>query len=365
VIDNPELLADFTVRLRPAAWVAMDTEADSLHSYPEKVCLIQFSLPGEDALVDPLCGLDLTPLWKALEGRELVLHGADYDLRMLYRSYRFVPHAVFDTMLAARLAGHREFGLSSLVQSLLHVRLDKASQKANWSRRPLTDRMAAYARSDTRYLQPLAGLLHHRLHAVQRLDWHRQMCARLVQDCTQPESGNPDEAWRVKGANRLGRQALAVLREVWTWRDCEARAANQPPFFILSHDRLLAIAERFGHGEPPEKLLPPRFSPRRRAALMEALHRAAQARETDWPHPLRARGWRLTHQQKRQLERLETLRNRHAAALGIDPTLIASRSTLVALAHDWAQHEPTLLPWQRQILTEPDGTPLSPGASTA
>jgi len=365
VIDTSELLAGFISRLRTADWVAMDTEADSLHSYPEKVCLVQFSLPGEDVLVDPLSGLDLTPLWQALQGRELLMHGADYDLRMLFRSYHFVPHVVFDTMLAARLAGFREFGLSSLVESLLQVRLDKASQKANWSRRPLTDRMAAYARSDTHYLRPLTNLLRDRLHALDRLDWHQQMCARLIQDCTQPEPENPDGAWRLKGANRLGRKTLAVLREVWTWRDREARAANQPPFFILSHDRLLELAERAGRGEPVDDLMPPRFSARRRNSLMEALSRVGQLREADWPHPLRPQGRRLTHQQRKLLERLESVRDRQATALALDPSLIASRSTLVALAHNWALHEQLLLPWQQRLLTEPGEMPLSPGASTA
>jgi ribonuclease D len=152
---------------------------------------------------------------------------------------------------------------------------------------------------------------------------------------------------------------------VWAWRDQEARAANRPPFFILSHDRLLAIAERGSRGETLHELIPSRFSTRRQAVLTEALNRAAQSREADWPHPLRPQGRRLTHLQKRRFERLEALRNRHAASLGLDPSLIASRSTLAALAHDWAQHERDLLPWQKRLLTELDEKRPSLEASTA
>ena len=226
---------------------------------------------------------------------------------------------MFDTMLAARLAGLREFGLSALVQSLLGVRLDKGPQKANWSRRPLTDRMIAYARSDTHYLQPLASLLSDRLRGLDRLDWHRQMCAQLVAECTQPVVENPDGLWRIRGSSRLDRRALAVLREVWAWRDREARAANQPPFFILSHDRLLALAEHTARGQSLDGLIPVRFSARRRAALAEALKRGASLREIDWPHPIRPDGRRLTHLQRTRLNKLEVLRNRQASCSGAGP----------------------------------------------
>src|SRR6185369_12414340 len=109
-VDTEEKLQDFLPTLRAAKWVALDTEADSLHAYPEKVCLIQVSTVSGDRLVDPLAGLDLAPILEALSGHELIMHGADYDLRLLRRHHRFVPKAVFDTMLAARLLGVQKFG---------------------------------------------------------------------------------------------------------------------------------------------------------------------------------------------------------------------------------------------------------------
>ena len=114
-----ELLKKFDAADR----VAIDIEADSLHSYREKLCLIQISVPAavnaggyNDFIVDPLAGLDLEPLRRALEPREIVLHGADYDLRMLRRGLNFIAHKMFDTMIAARLLGIREFSLAALMK---------------------------------------------------------------------------------------------------------------------------------------------------------------------------------------------------------------------------------------------------------
>ncbi len=159
VIETDEKLAAWLPKLRAAKWVALDTEADSLHAYPEKVCLIQISIADGDRLVDPLAKINLDPLLEALNAHELIMHGADYDLRLLRKHHEFTPSAIFDTMLAARLLGERQFGLSSLVEKFLGVKLDKGSQKADWARRPLTEKMEIYARNDTRHLKPLADKL--------------------------------------------------------------------------------------------------------------------------------------------------------------------------------------------------------------
>ena len=138
VIDSEQKLAAFLPVLRAAPWVAVDTEADSLHAYPEKVCLIQISTVSVDRLVDPLARLNLDPLLDALAGHQLIMHGADYDLRLLRKHHEFVPSAIFDTMLGARLLGLRQFGLGHLVEKFLGVKLEKGPQKANWALRPLT-----------------------------------------------------------------------------------------------------------------------------------------------------------------------------------------------------------------------------------
>src|ERR1041385_7892417 len=142
-------LTELLKKIDDADRVALDTEADSLHSYREKLCLIQISVPAaisdrgyNDFIVDPLAGLDLEPLRRALEPKEIVLHGADYDLRMLRRGLNFVAHKIFDTTIAARLLGIREFSLAALVKRYFGLELPKGSQKANWAKRPLPTRMA-------------------------------------------------------------------------------------------------------------------------------------------------------------------------------------------------------------------------------
>src|ERR1043166_9158146 len=242
VIDTEKKITGFLPTLHAATWVAVDTEADSLHAYPEKVCLIQISTVAGDALIDPLARLSLDPLLDALSGHELIMHGADYDLRLLRKHHEFVPSAIFDTMLAARLLGLRQFSLGHLVEKFLQIKLEKGAQKANWALRPLTERMTRYARNDTHYLKPLADRLGPELKAKGRLAWHQEACACLVAEATRPRSPDPDAAWRVKGSHLLGRPGLAVLRELWQWRETEAIAANRPPFFILSHESLVDIA---------------------------------------------------------------------------------------------------------------------------
>ena len=352
VINTPGQLDELLPRLRDAAWLAIDTEADSLHSYPEKLCLVQLSLPGDTVLVDPLAGLALEPFWDILRDRELILHGADYDLRLLYRTAGLVPKSVFDTMLAARVLGIREFGLHHLVASFLGVRLEKGAQKANWSLRPLTPRMTAYALEDSRHLKPLSDALRTRLAEVGRLEWHAQMCAQLIEDSTRPRTTTADDLWRIKGADKLDRRGLGILREGWLWRDREAIASNRPPFFVLAHDTLLGLAIRAAAGMDWEALMPRRYSPRRRAGLEEAIRRGLALPEAALPEPKRHRSHRLTSVQRDRLEDLRRRRDAAAERLALDPSLIASKADLSQLAVDPRAGEGGVLPWQRQLLAD-------------
>src|SRR5206468_8724104 len=149
VIASVSQLTELLPQLESIDRVAVDTEADSLHCYREKLCLLQVSLPGRDYIVDPLADLDLAPLCAVLAQKEIVLHGADYDLRLLRRSLNFAACRIFDTVIAARLLGIREFSLAALVERFFGVKLAKGSQKANWARRPLPERMVEYAMNDT------------------------------------------------------------------------------------------------------------------------------------------------------------------------------------------------------------------------
>ncbi len=344
-------MAEFLPELRAADWVALDTEADSLHAYPEKLCLIQITTAAGDRLIDPLANLDLQPLWPELKKHRLIMHGADYDLRLLRKNHAFVPNRIFDTMLASRLLGIREFGLSNLLQKNLGIVLEKGSQKADWSRRPLTPRMEEYARNDTHYLKPLSDLLAEQLRLKNRLAWLEQSCDRLIAECAVASPASPDLVWRIRGSNKLERASLAVLREIWHWREQEAIAGNRPPFFVLSHETLIEIAAAATTHGQVENLLPRNFSARRKDGLQEAIQRGLQLEPEELPHPLRFHSHRQTEAERRRFLELETQRNQAAAELGLDQTLIASRATLLALASDWAHHKLELMDWQRELLT--------------
>jgi ribonuclease D len=350
VIDTERKIEAFLPALRAATWVAVDTEADSLHAYPEKVCLIQVSTVAGDELIDPLARAKLDPLLEALAGHELIMHGADYDLRLLRKHHEFVPSAIFDTMLAARLLGVRQFGLSHLVEKYLAVKLEKGPQKANWAMRPLTERMACYARNDTRYLKPLADQLKAELQASGRLAWQQESCARLIQDSTRQRPTDLDAIWRVKGSHLLGPSALAILRELWQWREREAVAANKPPFFVISHDALVNIAAAATLSQPIEPFFPRHISERRVGGLMKAVTHGLSLAPDRHPKTLRRITRRPSEGEKRRFMELQKHRDAHAATLGIDPTLIASRGMLSDLAHDWEKHSSELMTWQRDLL---------------
>lgn len=351
VISTSEELKEFASRLRHAAWVALDTEADSLHAYPEKLCLLQIAIPGEAVLVDPLADLHLEPLWSALDDREIIFHAADYDLRLLFQGHHFRPAAIFDTMWAARLVGEMKFGLNDILTKLLGVTLEKGAQKANWGRRPLTERMVEYALNDVRHLNELAGVLRSRLQELGRLEWHRQTCIRLIADCAQSEQVDLDSVWRIKGHDRLDPLGLAVLRELWHWREKDAVRTNKPPFFILRHESLSDIAADASERHSARNLkLPPYLTHRRRQGVIEAVETGLRVPEADRPVHIRVRSRRMLKKELDVAEELRVRRDERANDVGIDPTLVASKSTLYSLGRRDPGAWEGLLPWQRGFL---------------
>ena len=360
MIDSEAKLAALLPKLRAAKWIALDTEADSLHAYPEKLCLMQVSIEGHDALLDTLARVDLAPVLRIFHDHELILHGSDYDLRLLRKTFDFTPTRIFDTMLAARLLGCKQVGLVSLVHHYLGVSLEKGPQKADWAQRPLTERMERYARNDTHYLKPLAEMLAAELKAKGRLEWHKQTCVRFLGESAVVSPANPDTDWRVKGAHLLGPRALAVVRELWRWRETEAVAANRPPYFVLMPETMVALAQAAANAQPVHDLIPRRFSPRRSQGVIEAIEKGLACEHK--PGPLRHHHDRLSEAQAHRYRDFERRRNRHATELGLDPSLIASRAMLLELARNGeTAKEQVLMKWQRELLES--GLALSPAAS--
>ncbi|HEV2805754.1 MAG TPA: ribonuclease D [Chthoniobacterales bacterium] len=347
MIETNSQLAELLPKLAAVDRIAVDTEADSLHCYFEKLCLIQISVSGEDHLVDPLAQIDLAPLAQVLAGKEIVLQGADFDLRLLRRSFGFVATRIFDTVIAARLLGIRSFSLAALVEKFFGVTLAKGSQKANWARRPLPQHMAEYAKNDTHYLLPLAEKLEEGLRERGRLDWFRQSCERALEQASVQRTRDDDEPWRISGSGKLGGRACAVLRELWQWRDKEAQAADRPAFHVLQNHLLIRAAEEFAAGEKPDYR---HFSARRRQAFREAAERGLQLTESEWPVRQKRRGTRPTREMERAAEELRRRRDAVADAHGLEPSLIAPRGALDAVAADGSQSKALLVPWQRDLL---------------
>jgi ribonuclease D len=349
VIADQQRLDALAQVVAGSPWVAVDTEADSLHAYPEKLCLLQLSCTGRDELVDTLAGLDYSGLLAAFHEHEIILHGADYDLRLMKRTYDFVPDRLFDTMIAARLLGETQFGLGHLVQKFLEIVLEKGPQKMNWAQRPLTPRMEAYARNDTRYLKPLSELLREKLAEKGRLEWLEQSCQQLIRDCAVLRPADPD-AWRLKGSDRLTDRGRAILRELWKWREQEAIAANRPPFFVLSHEDMVKLALDATHGPDAEVRVPNRFSSRRRDALIEAVQKGWAVPENQLPKRMPRE---FNHPDVAMLRRFHNLKKKRdevAVKHGIDPTLIAAKADLLEMARTDAGSDGHMLPWQLGLL---------------
>ena len=340
-------LTELIERLAPVDRIALDTEADSLHCYYEKLCLIQLSFGGNDYLIDPLAGLNLEPLATVLREKEIVLQGADFDLRLLRRNVDFVATRIFDTVIAARLLGIREFSLSALVNRFFGVILTKGSQKANWAQRPLPEQMAEYAINDTRYLLPLAEKLEAELRERGRLEWFRQSCQRALEQTLVQRVRDEEEAWRISGAGKLDARTSAILRELWLWREKEAQTADKPAFHILQNQFLLQAAEAFASGESPDFR---HFSARRRQAFRDAAERGIGLPESEWPVRRRRSRGRASPDMERNAEALRRRRDAAADEHGLEPSFVAPRGALDAVAADETRSTALLTPWQRSLL---------------
>lgn len=321
----------------PPGPLALDLEADSFHHYTAKVCLLQLGYRGRTVLVDPLGGADPAALGPVLGDRSIrkIVHGADYDLRLLHRDHEIEVRGLYDTMIAARLVGERAFGLAALLEAHLGVRLDKRHQRADWSERPLSPERLAYAAEDVRHLEPLAELLERRLEALGRAEWAREEFRRIEGFRFSMEPPDPEAYRKVKGAGELDGVGLAVLREVFRLRDDEARERDLPPFKVARDEALLEIA-RAAPGSPNDLQGIPHLSWKLRQgpgalALLAAVERARSIAPGELPSPVRPTRRRVDPAFEARVKRLQKGRDAVAAELGLDPSVVASRTILEEL----------------------------------
>jgi ribonuclease D len=361
-VREPSAMEALIERVGAAERVGLDTEADSLHNYFEKVCLIQLSLGDEHYILDPLAGLELGGFVDALAEKPLILHGGDYDLRMMRTSLGFrTRREVFDTMIAAQLLGIEQIGLAALIEKYFGVTIEKAGQKSDWSRRPLSEKQLSYAVNDTRYLAALADCLARELSELGRLVWHVESCRAMVESSARDRPRDPDDAWRIKGAGRLTRRQLAYLRELWQWRDEHARRANRPPFMIFGNQQILELIA-WAESHPGAALdqgpkLPRNIVGSLLTTLDQAIKRAGEMPAAQWPD-LRRRE-HADAPSNECLERTNALRiecARIAKELGIAASVLAPKAAIEAIAGsqprtvDEIMESGRLLRWQAELL---------------
>lgn len=339
-LDTAPELAAFATAARREVRVGVDTEAASFHRYRDRIYLLQISSPTQTALIDPVAmsAPELAPIGALLADPQLekTFHDADYDLRVLDRDYGFRAARLFDTRIAAQLIGEPAIGLAALLEKHLGVKLEKEHQKADWSIRPLTPSMLAYAAADTRFLLALRDALEQRLQTLGRLSWAQEEFKQLESlRWTGPVGGTDEETYlRLKGAKGLPPRSLAALRLLHRWRDTVAEREDKAPFRIIGNDALLGVARALpatAADLAQIKDLPRSLARRYGEPLLDAALRAKALNERDLPRIERRARLPKDPGFDARLERAKAVRNRVAAELGLDPGVVSGRTALEAV----------------------------------
>lgn len=338
---------------------AVDTEADSMYHYSVRLCLVQITIGEHHYIVDPLAPFDIRPIFKTRAMNNIILHGADYDLRMLWHRFRFSPRHVFDTMLAAKFLGESALGYASLVQKYFNVTLPKDNQKSDWTVRPLPTDMCEYAIHDTFYLHELCAILGEKLQEQKKFGWLLETCDDLIEKARQQKPEDPDR-WRISGSFRLSPRSLNILKAVWTWREHEAEKLDRPPYKVFGNELMLAIVRSASYSFPNVRedflpKLPRNFVGERKVSFFEMLKRAMRIPEDEWPEASHRGKHPLVSPSGELIDSLKEWRNERAAELNFDEAMLANRSQLIALAspigETWEDRYDAahLLNWQRSV----------------
>ena len=359
LVENQETLDKLLDDLSLYDMAAVDTEADSMYHYNVRLCLVQITIGEHHYIVDPLAPIDIRPIFKTRAMNTLILHGADYDLRMLWHTFRFSPKHVFDTMIAAKFLGEEGLGYASLVKKYFGIDLPKDNQKSDWTTRPLPSDMCEYAIHDTFYLHELCALLGEQLKAQGKFSWMIETCNNLIVKAMQANEEN-GERWRIAGAFRLPPTSLNILKHIWLWREKEAQKMDRPPYKVFGNELMLAIVRAVSYSFPAiqENILPklPRnFTGERRAEFLSMLQSAVSIPQKQWP-PMQPK---VPPPQiipdGELIDSLKEWRDERAHELDLNESMLANRAQLIALATpvgaSWddrydAAH---FLNWQRSV----------------
>ena len=340
-ITTTDALAAFCERAAEAPYVTVDTEFLRERTYYAQLCLIQLAVPGDDegsaVLVDPIeggAGLDLAPLHALFREPSVVkvFHAARQDLEIFYVEGGVIPRPLFDTQVAAMVAGFGEqVGYETLVRRVARAPLDKTSRFTDWSRRPLSDAQKEYALADVTHLRVIYEHLDAELTRTGRRHWVEEEMAVLSDPATYVTE--PEDAWRRIRTRTNQPRFLAVLRELARFREETARARNVPRSRVLKDDALLEMASLKPRGAEDlgRSRLLQRDARRGEIAggILAAVEAGLAADISDWPaEPERERG----QASPALADLLRVLLKARSEALGVAARLIANASDLEAMA---------------------------------
>jgi ribonuclease D len=339
-IRTPEQLDALVVSLRRAKALSIDTEADGLHHYPVKLCLVQVADDrGRGHLVDPLALPALEPLapFFADEGVVKVLHAADNDLGYLKRLYGFSVANIFDTAIAARFLGVTSLSLDGLLRDFISVDPGPSRQKDDWSKRPLSPAQETYALNDVLHLIPLREKLLEALRAKGRELWVEEECALIAAMPAPEKTADPDAYMRLKGAKDLDGRGLAVLRDLHQARETLAIKVDRPPFMILGNEVLVALAvlkPRDSNSILTVKGCTVNVVRRAGEAILAAVERGLAVPDSDLPVRRPAPRPRVSGAVQRRSEALRAWRVEAAKLVELDAGVIFPQRLIDRLAHD-------------------------------
>jgi ribonuclease D len=336
MIGSRHELENFVRIIKTEKVVGVDLEADSMYHFKEKVCLIQMAAPNINVLIDPLAVKDLSLLKPIFKRHDIckIFHGADYDVRSLYRDFRITIDNLFDTELASRFLGFPETGLEAVLKKKFDVTLNKKFQRKDWSRRPLPPGMVAYAAEDVRYLLPLAESLKAELDEKKRLAWVYEECEHLSK--VRPTSTNNQPLYlNFKGAGKLDSRSLAVLEALLGFRREIARRKDKPLFKIFGNRSLFDLAcKKPLNLKQLEKTgaLSARQIHMYGGELLTVMQDAMRLSEDELPVYPRKKARRLSLVLAGRVKALKSWRDKQAQRLAIDPALICSRALISTIA---------------------------------
>jgi ribonuclease D len=260
-----------------------------------------------------------------------------------------VPERIYDTQIAARLIGFRRFGLAHLIEHFFEVTISKSPQKADWGKRPLTEKMIEYAFNDVRYLPEMIRTLTEKLHELGRWEWFLQSCDDARKNVIERESRPREDAWKITGWGKLSPLGMAFLRAIWNWRDRQAEILDRPAFKVMNNERMIDLSLALESGK--KIVTPPgRYRPAQVSNFKEAVEAVYQLDKSDWPQKVRGKRSRPDPEGAKRFDKLKAHRDKQADAYDLEASLIAPKHVLERLAFAQDPPEELLLPWQREVL---------------